>query len=276
MKGLLILAVFLVAIGIVSSVNIANAGKKSMLAPLVGLNKLMEEKHISTLTITKQDPAELYKDESVNATATPGTYCPTCVNFMQEAINELLQIIIDVGVGGTCGDICGYLPNAIEAKICDFVCEFAGVEAFIQLITDTDPDPIWICMEIDQLCPYNDNAGANITSLTVTPAIGKQGDTFSVDIIYKVNSTIGSGEVEFIVIPPDANSLPFGTAGLIVWQTPRVYGGRWAFEAQPYENEYFVPGVYGVQAAVCQGTCGSIHSHSFTLSVRNAKFSIRA
>jgi len=191
---------------------------------------------------------------------------------MVQALNELLNIILNGGVLGGCGALCSYLPTTIEAEICDVLCSIVGFEAFIDLVNDTDPDPIWICMELDQTCPINDKAAANITSLVVKPLSGPQGSNFTIEMVYKVTETIGTGEAEFVIIPPDA--MPFGDGGLLVWQTPGIYGVELSFDASPSENEPFDAGVYYVQGAVCEGSCGSIHEHAFTLSVRTTKFTI--
>jgi len=232
-------------------------------------------RRIPNLKITRTMPAGAVETDFHKLPAegyNPGYYCPMCVNFMINAINELLNIIANGGIIGGCSALCSLLPNSIEAEICDILCTIVGIEGFIDLINDTDPDPLWICMELDQTCPINDDAKANITELIVKPASGPQGTTFNIQMLYRVNNTIGTGEVEFIVIPPDA--MPFGEGALIVWQPPGPYGASLSFDASPGENEPFNPGTYYVQGALCEGSCGSIHSHSFTLDVKQTKFMI--
>lgn len=86
----------------------------------------------------------------------------------------LLTLYLDAGVLGGCSDLCGLLPNQVEATVCDLVCAVVGIEGFIDLVegafrilssaqtaqltfvvVDADPDPIWICEEVD-VCPIND------------------------------------------------------------------------------------------------------------------------
>merc|ERR1719242_445741 len=197
--------------------------------------------------------------------------CSICVSFMGQAINELLNIIVNLGVIGTCGDLCGELPNQLESTVCDLLCDYVGIEGFIALVQDVDPDPIWICEELT-VCPIKDDAKANIASLSVSPPSGAQGTTFNIDIDYQVTSEIGTGEVAVAVIPPAG--FPFGDSGLVVDQAPGSYGGKFSVKTQPNEQEPFSPGNYKVQVAICEGSCGSSHSHTYTLSVGNTDFTI--
>jgi len=198
-------------------------------------------------------------------------WCPTCVSFMADAVDDLINIIAQEGIGGGCSAVCAFLPIVPLIPVCIVVCEIVGIIAFADLINDIDPDPIWLCMEVD-VCPINDNASAEILSVTVTPSSGPQGTTFDITTIYRVNNTIATGEVEFVIVPPDA--MPFGTGALLVEQAPGLYKVDLKFQANPSENEPFNPGTYKAAVAVCEGSCGSIHSHSFVLSEKVSQFVI--
>merc|ERR1711991_875779 len=102
-------------------------------------------------------------------------WCATCVNFVEQALHELIEIIINGGVLGGCGDLCSKLSNHLEATICDLVCDEVAA------------------------CATNDNAAANITSLTVSPPSGQQGTQFVIDAIFKVTNEIATGEIVFQV-----------------------------------------------------------------------------
>ena len=67
--------------------------------------------------------------------------CSACTQFVSEALNELVQIIAQVGIGGGCSEVCGLLPSKTLATICDIVCEIAGIEEFSKLLQEADPDP---------------------------------------------------------------------------------------------------------------------------------------
>jgi hypothetical protein len=198
--------------------------------------------------------------------------CPTCVSFMGQAIDELLNIILNVGVLGSCSELCGYLPNEIEATVCNLLCDYVGITGFIDLIDDADPDPIWICEEIG-VCAVNDNAAANITNYGIQPLHGRRGATFTFSVTYQVTNTIGTGEVALEIVDPTGMGLGDGT--LIDNQAPGTYNVQFSMQAQPSENEGFPNGVYMTEVAVCEGSCGSPHSHSFTLSVAYGNFTIK-
>jgi len=51
-------------------------------------------------------------------------FCGVCVQLMGEIINELLNIILNIGVIGSCGELCHYLPDKIEQDGCDLICDY--------------------------------------------------------------------------------------------------------------------------------------------------------
>merc|ERR1711991_178402 len=199
--------------------------------------------------------------------------CSACVQFVNEALSDLVQINAQVGIGGGCSKICGLLPAKTLTTICDIVCEIAGIEEFSKLLQEADPDPIYICEKVNA-CPHSTTAAANITDLTISPTSGTQGTKFSMDLTYTVTNEIATGELVVVVVPPDAES--FGSGNTIFTQAPGTYSGQLSFEAKPSEQEPFDPGQYQVVGAVCEGTCGSIHEWSATLSERQTTFEIKA
>ena len=106
---------------------------------------------ISTFKASEQKAAEM------SAVGAAGSFCPTCVAFFDDAIDILLNQILN-GFKGDCAQLCGYLPQRTEAEVCELLCLVAGIETFIDLIKVADPDPIWICGEIDGICPFSDTA----------------------------------------------------------------------------------------------------------------------
>lgn len=197
--------------------------------------------------------------------------CSACVSFINEALNDLIQIIAQVGIGGGCSKVCGLLPSSTLATICDIVCEIAGIEEFSKLIQEADPDPIYIC-EVVNACPHSTTAAANITQLSISPSSGPSGTQFTISLAYTVTNTIATGELVVVIVPPDAES--FGSGNTIFTQAPGQYGGQLQFTATPSEQEPFDPGQYQVVAAVCEGSCGSVHKWSSTLSEKQTTFSI--
>lgn len=192
---------------------------------------------------------------------------------MNEAINSLLNIILQGGVIGSCGALCGQLKSQIEATICNLLCDYIGVTEFIKLIQDADPDPIWICEEI-KVCPVCVGA-ANITSVTSSPPSGPQGTTFNIGMEFQVTKALCTGEIAVqINPPPSSGAFPFGTGNLVTGIAPGQYGIKMQLQAQPSQQEPFSPGNYGIEFAICAGSCGSIHSHSITYTIGKGQFTI--
>ena len=81
--------------------------------------------------------------------------CPLCINEAVEAINVILNVILDEGILQSCGELCGIAANRSHSKflgdVCDAVCDGFGLDEFIRLIINADLDPIWYC-EMADLC----------------------------------------------------------------------------------------------------------------------------
>ncbi|EFA81599.1 component of the counting factor complex [Heterostelium album PN500] len=197
--------------------------------------------------------------------------CPTCVDFMDESIQELINIIMNAGVLGSCSDLCSKLSKSDEQVVCDLLCDYVGIEEFIKIIQDADPDPVYICEQI-KVCPVRDSGNANITSVIVDPPAGPVGTQFTITVTFQVLSQLGTGQIAINVIDPFGNS--FGGGDLLVNTEPNTYNANFQFQAQPSESEPFQPGNYTVQAAVCEGTCGSPHPHSKIYDIVYSGFNI--
>jgi len=198
-------------------------------------------------------------------------FCKICIDFMENAIDDLIEIIANIGIGATCENVCDKLKSKTEATVCDLLCEIVGIDAFIHIIDEVDPDPISICEDLTA-CGHSTNASANISSVSVSPNSGPQGTTFNIQAVYTVTSAIATGQVEVVVVPPDA--FPFGGAELVIEQGPGTYGIQLSFQASPSENEPFTPGLYQAVVSVCEGTCGSPHHWSYTLAQSAQNFTI--
>merc|ERR1711879_250198 len=108
-----------------------------------------------------------------SATAESGHLCHICVDFFNEAIQELLDIILNGGVIGTCGELCSKITGW-ESAVCDIACDAVGIDAFVHLIDAADPDPISYCEDC-KLCSWNPKANATITNVAVSPSSGAYG-----------------------------------------------------------------------------------------------------
>jgi len=199
-------------------------------------------------------------------------WCATCIEFMDKAVNELLELLLG-GVLTGCKDLCENLPNKVEAVVCVFLCEIVGFEEFVNLVQDVDPNPIWLCEELDA-CATNDKAAAKITKVTLAPAQGPTGTNFTMTTDYTVTNEIGTGELGLIVWPPANEGFPMGGGWIIIDQQPGHYSTSVSFVAKPQQYDPWGPGLYNLTVTLCEGNCGSSHAHAFELSQYNTTLRI--
>jgi len=198
-------------------------------------------------------------------------FCNLCVSVMGEIINELLNIILNIGVIGSCAELCGFLPNKYEKDACDLICDYIGIEEFIKLVTDADPDPIWICEE-GGICPHNNNGSALADGAWVTPTSGPAGRSFDIYFNYTVTSYTSSGGPNVVVVPPAG--LPLGGGEFNEGQPIGTYLVAFKLDTTPSEQEPFTPGVYQVEAALCAGDCSGRHKWSGVYCNATTQFTI--
>merc|ERR1711916_253032 len=196
-----------------------------------------------------------------NAPESDDKLCGVCEEFMNEAIDELLNIILNLGVVGSCGDVCSKLPNKIEDTVCDLLCDYVGITEFIKIIQEADPDPVYICQKLN-LCLIAPNAACKSVSFTVVPQSGPVGTTFDMTYTFTVINQTGAGEI------------PFGGGQLETGIAPGTYDVKLQVQAQPNEMEPFSPGKYPTEVAVCNGICGATHPYTATLCEDQVTFTI--
>jgi len=111
-----------------------------------------------------------------------------------------------------------------------------------------------------------------IQSLTISPVKGPAGTTFTTTFKFTVVNATGTGEIYFEVDPPAGLPLVGGevNAGL----APNDYTIQFTMDSTPNESEPFLPGLYNVTAAVCNGECGSSHPYSAVLGVATGNLTI--
>jgi len=197
--------------------------------------------------------------------------CPTCFSLMSDAINDLLEYILNGGVLGTCGDLCGYLSNSIEQGVCNLLCDYVGINAFVDAINVTDPDPIYVCQEID-LCPVVNGGAVTTLNASVDPTKGAQGTTFTIYYGFKVTSPTGPGYVVVNVNCPDGSSV--GGGEFSEGFGNGAYTISFSLEASPSEQESFGPGNYQVIVAVCEGDCTTDHPYGGIYAEGETSFAI--
>lgn len=226
----------------------------------------------SAFTIEKAEIVRVERLGVSDVEKTEGSMCPMCVSFFQQAMNQLINIIVNGGIVGTCGELCSKLPGKMLDTVCDLLCDYVGITEFMKLLQHEDPDPIFLCQEL-KICPVHDDGQASITNSTVSPTKGAQGTTFEITMVFEVTKQTGTGETAVIIQPPGGGQ-PMGTANLNEGFPPGKYGVTWKLTATPSEQEAFDAGVYRVETALCEGECGSKHPHSKVMDVGQTSFEI--
>jgi len=196
--------------------------------------------------------------------AAPPVACNICVQFMEQTINELLQIILEGGILGGCVVVCAALPNQYEVLICNLLCDAVGVEAFGALIQDTDPDPVWICMEVDA-CASTLTAAATITANVVQPPVAKRNQEVQFGVAYTIINQTGTSDLAIVIVPPSEGEALEGD-WLQFTQAPGQYQQAVSLKLKPNQYQPFLDGTYVVQWFVCEGLCGCIHNLCYTLA----------
>jgi len=197
--------------------------------------------------------------------------CSICVEAMGEMINELLNIILNIGVVGSCADLCKHLPKEYEADVCNLICDVVGIELFIKLIEEEDPDPIYFC-DAAKICPVTNNGTAFTNSISVSPASGPAGKKFGIVYNYTVTSYTSTGGVNVVVVPPAG--FPLSGGNFNEGQPPGTYIAEFTLDTTPSENEPFVPGNYEVDLFLCAGDCSGRHRWSGVYCNGTSSFTI--
>jgi len=192
--------------------------------------------------------------------------CPTCINFMIQSLDTLVDAIANGGVIGGCEKLCGFLPKEVEFAVCSAICIFAGVEELVRVLNTTDPDPIYVCEEIN-ICPISDNSAASIDSVIVEPSSGPLRTTFWINMTFTVINATGTGVLMMWAVPPNT---PFddglGEEGYMIETPPGTY--RADFEIPTSDgNEDWVFGTYNCSVWLCEGYCDSIHKHQYIMAM---------
>eukprot|EP00818_Percolomonas_sp_WS_P010374 CAMPEP_0117443074 /NCGR_PEP_ID=MMETSP0759-20121206/4498_1 /TAXON_ID=63605 /ORGANISM="Percolomonas cosmopolitus, Strain WS" /LENGTH=136 /DNA_ID=CAMNT_0005235019 /DNA_START=531 /DNA_END=941 /DNA_ORIENTATION=- len=136
-----------------------------------------------------------------------------------------------------------------------------------------------MCQEI-KICPVHDceaTTCAKFVDTSIIPQNGPKGTTFSFDQVFQILEQTGTGTIEFQVAPPQGQIL--GAEQLVAEGfAPGTYEIRFSLrvEDNPEKKIHFPTGVYKTQTAVCQGLCGSHHSHTRTLALYNGNFTVTA
>lgn len=220
--------------------------------------------------------------------------CSPCVQFASQGLNALLNIILNAGVIGGCGKLCGNLKSKAGQEACDLVCSIVGIKAFMKALNNTDLDPIYFCEEVHACEAGPDDAHVDLLSVQLSPQTMSEKDVqpgtggVTVEGTLTVNVTKATGVGEFAVALHGpvagaegpiggsftlANGLKEGVQSLgvklnVVDTLPDPTKQPPAFPVT------WMPGSYEFRFHVCQGQCGSKHPHSIDFGRKASNFTI--
>lgn len=206
-----------------------------------------------------------------------GALCSTCTQLTGQAINILLNYILNAGVVGGCAKLCGELSSKTERTVCDVACGLVGIKAFAAAIQKADLDPIYLCEEL-KICTADDGGAGKIDSLTVTPESGKQSSTFAGAMQVTVTNHTGAGEFRFEI--KGGSDPASGASSVYPELAPGSYGVKLNIDTTPSQDPtqgpQWEPGLYSLTGAFCMGQCGSDHPHSKVFGEAGTNFTITA
>ena len=198
--------------------------------------------------------------------------CPTCVSLLGQTINQLLNIVLNTGVIGSCEQICTKLDNSLEQVACTLICADVGLKGFIWAIHKADLDPIYMC-ELVSICPTHDGGKATIQKLVTDPSSGPPGTVFDIAVGFQVMNQTSTGQIFVRVDCP--GGVPVIGSQVNEGFTPGDYSlGLKVDSARISHQEPFIPGTYNVTVEICNGSCGSDHEWAQVLSEEHSSFVI--
>lgn len=218
-----------------------------------------------------------------------GALCNLCIQMAVAGINALLNIILNSGVVGSCGELCGQLPKSLEVEACNVVCDAVGIYGFIKAIEKADIDPIYFCELLSKadldICPIQDCPAGNpscqkIQQLEVTPPTGPQGTDFKIAVVMNGTAPVGTGEIKFTLCPPGAKSEDDCNeqSSFVTGYPAGMYGFGIDFDTAAAEGAQPAPaGDYLFSIEVCEGLCmpnPPRNPHEYNFCEKSVKFTV--
>lgn len=221
--------------------------------------------------------------------------CSPCIQLGEQSLQILINAILNVGVMGGCGKLCGNLPAGKQQTACNLICDAVGIKEFIKALNNTDLDPFYLCEEL-HACPAGpDDAHIELMSLDLSPTTMKRNDLDpdfqgqGVDLTgtLSVNVSKASGPGEWsveITGPVDGLDGPLGDSFLLpdgLKEGVQQLGVKVHIvdtDPDPSDPTKFpvtwMPGTYEFRAHMCQGECGSKHPHSKDFGKKVSNFTV--
>jgi hypothetical protein len=208
-------------------------------------------------------------------------------------MSTLINYILNAGVIGGCGHLCGHLNSTAARDACDLVCGVVGIKAFIKALNNTDLDPFYFC-EVLHACEAGpDDAHVDLLSVQLNPASISKQDVepgtggVTLEGVLTINVTKHSGVGEFSVGvhgPVVGGQGPLGGSFILadgLKEGLQNLGVKLTVQdtlPDPTDPQSFpvtwMPGSYEFRFHVCQGECGSKHPHSIDFGLKSSNFTI--
>lgn len=219
--------------------------------------------------------------------------CSPCVQLGGQGLNTLVNVILNVGVIGGCGKLCGHL-NGTSAKACDLVCDLVGIKAFIKALNHTDLDPIYFCELIHACEAGPDDAHVDLLSVQLNPPTmskkdvlpGASGVTLEGVLSLNVTKHMGVGQFGVSIHGPvEGTQGPVGGSFALyngLKEGVQNLGVKINIQdtlpdpskQPPSFPVSWMPGSYEFRFHICQGECGSKHPHSIDFGRKAGNFTI--
>jgi len=215
-------------------------------------------------------PARMQEDAN-------GVLCSPCISLGSQGINILLNYVLNAGVVGGCGELCGHLTTKTEQEVCNLACDVVGIKAFIKALNHTDLDPFYFC-ETVQACPKPpDTADAQIVGVKAMPSSIEKGDSIQLECDMSVMNATGIGEFRLSVSGPVTAAVSQGfVLAKGIPEGPQALAVKLTVQDDTSGDEPVVwnAGTYTFEFEVCQGECGSKHPHSKVFGKSSGNFTL--
>jgi len=191
---------------------------------------------------------------------------------MENFLDALLNAILQGGVLNSCATLCSLINgNEIEIAVCNLICDYIGIEAFIAAVTWADLDPIWMCEEV-YFCASTTctERCASIESVTAQPLSLPAGNQITFFIGFTIAQGVGVSSVGLLVtdLTPDKDGDYFQDLEVgILWE-PQPGQYRLEFPIVTADSDGmgdrfpWPSGPYNTTVMICEGLCGSSHTGS--------------
>jgi hypothetical protein len=179
--------------------------------------------------------------------------CMPCLEFANDALQDLANFIGNNGIPTACGDLCSIIPNQFFAGACDSLCTAVGIDVFVAALQKVDLDPFYFCEEIDVCKVGPANAAAKPVKCYANPAKAATGATISLILDFMVYNATGVGEIQFeLFVGSNVQQDNIPVEGFPV--------GAHGIELN-LNTKGAPAGEYQFLMGICQGQC---HSHHLT------------